>query len=149
MNLKELKFINESNRIEGIIREATNGEITEYVRFMELECVRVEDMEHFVKIYQSNAKLRDKVGLNVRVGNHFPPYGSPEIKHKLEDLLKRACVMPENAYRHHLEYETLHPFTDGNGRSGRMLWAWQMSQIGYDFEIGFLHKFYYQTLSNR
>lgn len=43
----------------------------------------------------------------------------------------------------HIAYEMLHPFTDGNGRSGRMLWAWQMR----NFPLDFLHTFYYQTLN--
>ena len=51
----------------------------------------------------------------------------------------------------HLRYETLHPFMDGNGRSGRILWAWQMlhHDIAPGIRLGFLHAFYYQTLAAR
>ena len=49
----------------------------------------------------------------------------------------------------HVQYERLHPFTDGNGRSGRALWAWQMMRRREGLALGFLHRFYYQTLVAR
>lgn len=135
------KFVIESNRIEGITRGPTVAELKEFDRFMALRAVTIEELERFVSVYQPNAVLRDKVGLNVRVGGHRPPSGGPEIREALRDFLER---IPENsAYENHLRYETLHPFTDGNGRSGRVLWAWQYQ----DLSLGFLHRFYYQTLA--
>lgn len=53
----------------------------------------------------------------------------------------------DGAYRCHVVYETLHPFTDGNGRSGRAVWLRQMGWI-VRAPLGFLHHFYYQTLQN-
>lgn len=135
-----MQFIIESNRIEGIMRKPTVEEIAEHHRFMVLACVTIEELERFVRVYQPNARLRDKTGLDVRVGNHIPPRGGPEIRERLQTLLE--CCQNIGAYETHLEYETIHPFTDGNGRSGRMLWAWQMR----DYPLGFLHHFYYQTL---
>lgn len=145
MNIFELNFVRESNRIEGIEREPTNGEVAEYFRFMDLPKPTVADMEHFVKIYQPNATLRDKAGLDVRVADYLPPKGSPKIRTRLEGLLD--CCEDTRPYFTHIQYESIHPFTDGNGRSGRMLWAWQMARRGYNFKLGFLHKFYYQTLA--
>jgi Fic family protein len=48
----------------------------------------------------------------------------------------------------HVEFEKLHPFMDGNGRTGRAIWVWHMLRCGRKpFEISFLHRFYYQTLA--
>jgi len=63
----------------------------------------------------------------------------------LENILVLAHYDRTHAFEVHLDYEHLHPFTDGNGRSARMLWAWQMRE----FPLGFLHTFYYQALSLR
>ena len=141
-NTKEY-FVTESNRIEGILRPPTQEELDAFARLLSLPRLYLIDLTEFVGIYQPDAQLRNVVGRDVRVGNHRPPPGGPEIRERLVDLLSRAKRTPDSAYAIHLEYETLHPFTDGNGRSGRALWAWQMRS----FPLGFLHHFYYQTLN--
>lgn len=138
----DLAFVMESNRIEGINRMPKKEELLEFDRFMELSAVTVDDLVRFVAIYQPGAKLRDRAGLNVIVGGHRPPPGGKYIRPALEEILEDAERNQHSAYMAHLAYETLHPFTDGNGRSGRMLWMWQMKQA----PLGFLHQFYYQTL---
>lgn len=134
------EFIKESNRIEGIRRDPTAEEIAEHDRFMALPEVTVAELERFVGVYQPGADLRDKYGMDVRVGAYFPPRGGPQIRHDLEDILGDS----EDAWAQHVAYEKLHPFSDCNGRSGRMLWAWRMRR----YPLGFLHKFYYQTLAH-
>ena len=165
----ELEFIKESNRIEGIYRAPTKAEKAEFRRFMSLDKITIADMKKFVSVYAGKEHvLRDKKGLDVRVGKYYPPEGSPDILVKLQKILdtrnnfkthvqyfllndgvkiKSAKPINEVAYKTHIAYEQLHPFTDGNGRSGRILWLWVMKAIRSSREINsFLHQFYYQTL---
>ena len=63
----------------------------------------------------------------------------------LGEILADAVDECSSAYVLHCRYESLHPFTDGNGRSGRALWLWMMGGIE-EAPLGFLHTWYYQSL---
>lgn len=138
--------IAESNRIEGIHRPPTELEVLEFDRFIGLRDVSIDDMETFVRVYQPSAALRERDGMDVQIGNYIPHRGGPAIREKLQTLLDAVNAGLQTPWHAHVEYERLHPFMDGNGRSGRMLWYWQMNARNYDTSIGFLHAFYYQTL---
>lgn len=139
MNLYD--FVAESNRIEGILREPTSEEIAVHEEFLGLSAVTIPDLENFVNICQPGEVLRDIPGLDVRVGSYYPPEGGPLIKQQLTLLLEDIDI--HDAFDIHQRYETLHPFTDVNGRSGRVLWLYQMNG---DVSLGFLHRWYYQSL---
>ena len=143
MNLED--FVRESNRIEGINRDPTGDEIDAHAALINTSFISTPTLEAFVAIIAPGHRLRDQYGLHVRVGNHIAPRGCPEIRQTLDTLLERVAAGADlyHPWQCHIDYETLHPFTDGNGRSGRALWLWQMQTA----PIGFLHQFYYQTLS--
>lgn len=76
-----------------------------------------------------------KEGEYVRVGNYIAP--APE---KVEDLFEKLIhsyntnykdYFIENIAKFHLEFESNHPFCDGNGRIGRMLVNFQLMQLGF------------------
>lgn len=134
-------FLLESNhieRIEGVRPE----EITAAKVFLASGKLSIPAIEMYLSVAQPGAILRDRAGLDVVVGNHHPLQGSPHVKLLLSRLLKQINAGELNPFHAHVAYESLHPFTDGNGRSGRLIWLWQMGSS----PLGFLHRFYYQTL---
>jgi len=144
-------FVRESNRIEGINREPLVAEIDAHMVFLEADALAVPLVEEFVRIVQPYAILRRQYGLDVRVGDYLAPLGGPDIEMELTKLVDdinywNIADKRFDSFIHdtHLRYERLHPFTDGNGRSGRAIWLWM--QGGYA-PIGFLHQFYYDTLN--
>lgn len=145
MNIADM--VRETNRIEGILRPPTPEEIEEHRRFVNLEELTLTEFVRFVGVYQPDARIRDTVGLNVYVGDHVPPPGGLHIPQLLQDLVDRCNAGKVSPWAAHVEYETLHPFTDGNGRSGRALW-YNLMRANRMVGLGFLHAFYYQTLSS-
>ncbi|MBU2100102.1 Fic family protein, partial [Candidatus Micrarchaeota archaeon] len=86
--------------------------------------------EHLKKF---EGKLR---GVNVRVGLHIaPPYYS--VPRKLGSLIKwfNANYKKYNpiviAAYFHSEFENIHPFVDGNGRTGRLLMNFMLKNAGF------------------
>lgn len=64
----------------------------------------------------------------VRVGNYVPP--APGLIAGLMDnwLLDHWA---HDAKTMHIRFERIHPFFDGNGRTGRMLMWWQEIKFGH------------------
>lgn len=147
-----LPFVTESNRIEGILRSPTHEEVQAHLVFLMQDEIEVSDLEKFVAVVAPGKLLRSEPGMNVRVGSHFPPPGGPDVVADLKRVLRRANLALK-PYGCHQDYETLHPFMDGNGRSGRVLWLWQMVNqdhelSDYALRLGFLHTWYYQSLGD-
>lgn len=140
-------FAEESNKIEGI-DGASQKECDALDTFVTRPFITIDNLIEYVQEIQPDAVLRLGSMHNVRVGNHIPPPGGPAIGYMLQGILDKAekseALNPQHI---HVEYEMLHPFTDGNGRSGRALWLWMMLKQNQNVDLGFLHTFYYQTLA--
>ena len=142
------KFIYESNAIEGIYRAPSALEVSSFRIFMEMPELTFDDVLVLQAVFAPAKPLRSEPYMNVRVGDHIAPPGGIAIPLRLKEIIADANA-GDNPWQTHVDFESLHPFIDGNGRTGRAIWAWHMQRLGRDpFNLSFLHRFYYQTLEN-
>src|SRR5450432_1463651 len=88
--------------------------------------------------------------IRVRVGSHVAP-PVERVEPMMSDLLewwnKQALAISpivSSAIIHH-QFEVIHPFSDGNGRTGRMLSLWELYRRGFDdHHIFSIDEFYWE-----
>ncbi len=128
------EYIHQSNLIEDINSEKADEQSIKAWKWLEKRKTITEAVvkELHGKITESQASLRDhergqyRVS-DVMVGGRLCPSWRlvPELMNNwfLDFRMKEPII-------NHVFFEKIHPFADGNGRTGRMLMWWQEKNIG-------------------
>jgi Fic family protein len=122
--------------------EAKNlARVLEYIRSKSVESeLSIELILLLHKILMGNindviaGRFRKK-GEYVRVGTHIAP--APEhVERMIESIISdysadHSAYFTDRIARFHLDFETIHPFNDGNGRMGRVIINYQIGRLGF------------------
>ena len=88
--------------------------------------------------------------IRVKVGDYIAPPPA-QVRPMMSDLLdwwnkeaRKISAILSSGIIHH-QFETIHPFADGNGRAGRMLSLWELYRRGFDnHHIFSIDEFYWE-----
>jgi Fic family protein len=98
-------------------------------------------LEKLHRLLMKNLLPKSMLGLRtcyVTVGGRICPW--PDEVHNLLEIWfdkVNSFNQPteEEIWQAHLAFEFIHPFADGNGRSGRLLWLWLRFKYNYPYEV--------------
>jgi Fic family protein len=160
LTLEEVRAIEEGREIPATARRARR-EVANYfagLRFVEkhapLSVITHAEVLKLHRILAEEVMDQGAAGqyrtIRVRVGNYIAP--PPEqVQPMISDLLgwwnngaPKISPILSSAIVHY-QFETIHPFADGNGRAGRMLGLWELYRRGFDnHHIFSIDEFYWE-----
>lgn len=155
------EHIRQSNLIEGINspnEDEQSWKAWEYIISKDkLTNVNIRAMHRLIVKNQADLETNQKGQyrdasktnvLDVSVGSDKPPDWS-FVKQMMDDWIWISEKMEFGPWGMHVRFERIHPFVDGNGRSGRMLMWWQEVKRGMSPTLIAAEKrqLYYKALS--
>jgi len=140
MSDKIKKFIHESNKIERVYSEEADEEAYRAWKFLEnfneLTISRILEIHRLI-MKTLNPKIAGKFrNCSVRVGRWLAP--NPGSVRRLIFQWLETCndvKTEEEIKKSHIAFEKIHPFEDGNGRVGRIIYNWQRVKAGLPIHI--------------
>lgn len=160
LTLEEVRALEEGRPLTGAT-ERSRREVLNYfagLRFIEKQVqkkqITHEDVLKLHALIGSEVMDQGKAGryrsILVRVGHYLPP--APEMVSGLmsellewwnKEAAKWSPVLTSGIIHH--RFEDIHPFADGNGRTGRTLALWELYRRGFDtHHIFSVDEFYWE-----
>lgn len=160
LTLEQVRAVEEGREIPATAARSRR-EVTNYfagLRFVEKNAQRKVINHHEIlklhKIMAGEVMDQGTAGqyrkIRVKVGDYIAP-PVDRVEPMMSDLLKwwneeapQVTPVLSSAIVHH-QFESIHPFADGNGRTGRMLSLWELYRRGFDqHHIFSIDEFYWE-----
>jgi len=147
LTLEQVRALEEGRELSAV-ETRPKREILNYfagLRYVEKHAkkktLRHEDIFDLHRLLAGRVMDQAKAGryrtIQVRVGRHYPP-AAADVSGLMFELLewwnKKAPELSPvlSSSILHYQFEWIHPFADGNGRTGRALALWELYRRGFD-----------------
>lgn len=130
-----IEYFRESNAIEGIQNEEAVDDTIEGWEYLrekdQLSHSRIQNAHEYILQNRQPKIAGEYRSIQVSIGGRVatPP---SEVKPEMDDLLAWSPTDPLEALKWHVAFEQIHPFADGNGRIGRLLYLWHCRTLGIE-----------------
>ncbi len=147
LTLEQVRALEEGRELSAVDTRSKR-EVLNYfagLRYIEKHAkkktIRHEDIFELHRLLADTVMDQGEAGryrtIAVRVGKHLPPAArdvSPRMFELLEWWNQRAASLSPvlGSSILHYQFEWIHPFADGNGRTGRALALWELYRRGFD-----------------
>lgn len=147
LTLEQVRALEEGRELSSV-EDRPKREVLNYfagLRYIEKHAkkktIRHEDIFKLHRLLADTVMDQGEAGryrmIAVRVGKHVPP-AAKDVSPRMLELLEwwnqqAASISPvlSSAILHY-QFEWIHPFADGNGRTGRALALWELYRRGFD-----------------
>ena len=142
------KFIHESNKIEdenSIVAHDDAMKAWEYLKYKSFLTPEVIlGVHHFLMGRIAPEIAGEWRTCAVRIGGHTKKFVSTQlIQEQVNNVLLMMGTSPELPQKDledwvinsHVLFEDVHPFVDGNGRTGRLIYLWHRMKLGLPIHI--------------
>lgn len=127
-----VEYLRESNAIEGVHDEdALDAALEAWKYLQRIDVLTLDTIKtvHAILLGERQPNIAGEYrNVRVYIGTDTPP-APGQFETLLSELIETRPTNAVEALQWHVQFEKIHPFRDGNGRVGRLIYLWHCQEL--------------------